>query len=166
MKISTTVATVGASALILAGTSVMTPAWGSSRVAHTNSKTLEIAIFHTYSGPNAAYGPEAAAGCFPAERIINAAGGVLGHQITCVPTDAKGDPADAVPAANRLIFSTTGQASFDRSTASYFWRILSPDPAQGGAMAAAAKKLGFTKVATVFGNDSSAQGSAPAAIAG
>jgi len=197
MKISTAVATVGASALIMAGTSVMTPAWGSSRVAHTSSKTLEIAIFHTYSGPNAAYGPEAAAGCFPAERIINAAGGVLGHQITCVPTDAKGDPADAVPAANRLIastsalvgvlgggsgdatavvplfqqagipiFSTTGQASFDRSTASYFWRILSPDPAQGGAMAAAAKKLGFTKVATVFGNDSSAQGSAPAAIAG
>ena len=159
--------------------------------------TLEFAIFHTYSGPNAAYGPEAAAGCFPAERLINAAGGVLGHQVTCTPVDAKGDPADAVPAANRLIasssalvgvlgggsddatavvplfqqaripiFSTTGQASFDHNTASYFWRILSPDAAQGNAMAAAAKKLGFTKVATVFGNDTSAQGSAPSAIAG
>ena len=33
-------------------------------------------------------------------------------------------------------------------------------------MAAAAKKLGFTKVATLFGNDTSAQGSAPSAIAG
>jgi len=197
MKISTRVATVSASALVVAMTAAMTPAWGSSRAAHTSSSTLEIAIFHDYSGPNAAYGPEAAAGCFPAESLINAAGGVLGHPITCVPTDAKGDPADAVPAANRLIasssalvgvlgggtddataviplfqqagipiFSTTGEASFDHSTASYFWRILSPDSAQGAAMAAAAKKLGFTKVATVFGNDASAQGSAPAAISG
>src|SRR5579872_46011 len=163
----------------------------------SSSRALEIAIFHDYSGPNAAYGPEAAAGCFPAVRVINAAGGVLGHQLTCTPVDAKGDPADAVPAANRLIasssslvgvlgagtddatavvplfqhagipiFSTTGLSSFDHSTASYFWRILSPDAAQGNAMAAAAKKLGFKKVATVFGNDASAQGSAPTAISG
>ncbi len=197
MRISAKVTIVGVSVLILAMTPTITPAGGSSRVPHASSNPLEIAIFHDYSGPNAAYGPEAAAGCFPAERLINAAGGVLGHQITCVPTDAKGDPADAVPAANRLIasssslvgvlgggsddataivplfqqagipiFSTTGEASFDHSTASYFWRILSPDSAQGAAMAAAAKELGFTKVATVFGNDSSAQGSAPAAIAG
>ena len=64
------------------------------------------------------------------------------------------------------IFSTTGEASFDHSAFSYFWRILSPDAAQGSAMAAAAKKLGFSKVATVFGNDAAAQGSAPSAIAG
>ena len=158
---------------------------------------LEIAIFHTYSGANAAYGPEAAAGCYPAERVINAAGGILGHQLHCTPVDSKGDPADAVPAANRLIasssslvgvlgggsdeatavvplfqqaqipiFSTTGQSSFDRTTASYFWRILSPDAAQGSAMAAAAKKLGYTRVAPLFGNDVAAQGSAPTAIAG
>lgn len=158
---------------------------------------LQIAIFHAYSGPNAAYGPEAAAGCYPAEREINGAGGVLGHQLQCTPVDSKGDPADAVPAANRMIasssslvgvlgggsdeatavvplfqqaripvFSTTGQSSFDHSTASYFWRILSPDAAQGNAMAAAAKKLGFSRVATVFGNDVAAQGSAPTAISG
>jgi ABC-type branched-subunit amino acid transport system substrate-binding protein len=169
----------------------------STQVSSASSSALEIAIFHTYSGANAAYGPEAAAGCFPAAKLINAAGGVLGHQLQCTPVDAKGDPADAVPAANRLIassgslvgvlgggtddatavvplfqqaklpiFSTTGQASFDHSTASYFWRILSPDAAQGNAMAAAAKKLGYSKVATLFGNDASAQGSAPSAIAG
>lgn len=177
-----------------------TAAWaGSPRAssASTSGGTLEIAIFHTYSGANAAYGPEAAAGCFPAEKLINAAGGVLGHQLQCTPVDSKGDPADAVPAANRLIasssslvgvlgggsdeasavvplfqqaripiFSTTGQASFDHSTASYFWRILSPDAAQGNAMAAAAKKLGYSKVATLFGNDAAAQGSAPTAISG
>ncbi|HLH67372.1 MAG TPA: ABC transporter substrate-binding protein [Solirubrobacteraceae bacterium] len=158
---------------------------------------MEIAIFHAFSGPNAAYGPEAAAGCYPAERLINAAGGILGHPLTCTPVDSKGDPADAVPAANRLIaassslvgvlgggsdtatsvvplfeqaripiFSTTGQSAFDHTTDVYFWRILSPDAAQGSAMAAAARKLGFTRVATVFGNDAAAQGSAPTAISG
>lgn len=157
----------------------------------------EIAVFHAFSGPNAAYGPEAAAGCYPAAREINAAGGVLGHRIQCTPVDSKGDPADAVPAANRMIsassnlagvigggsneasavvplfeqakipvFSTTGQSSFDRTSDKYFWRILSPDAAQGSAMAAAAKKLGFTRAGTLFGNDVAAQGSAPTAIAG
>lgn len=158
---------------------------------------LEVAIFHAFSGPNAAYGPEAGAGCYPAAAEINAAGGVLGHKLQCTPVDSKGDPADAVPAANRLIassnslvgvlgggtdtatavvplfeqaqipiFSTTGQASFDHTKDSYFWRILSPDEAQGSAMAAAAKKLELSKVATVFGNDAAAQGSAPTAISG
>ncbi|HLQ55943.1 MAG TPA: ABC transporter substrate-binding protein [Streptosporangiaceae bacterium] len=181
-----------ATALVLAAS-----ACSSSGSQQGSASTLEFAIFHDYSGPNAAYGPEASAGCFPAARVINAAGGVLGHKISCVPVDAKGDPADAVPAANRLIaaspslvgvlgggsddatavvplfeqaripiFSTTGQDSFDHARYHYFWRILSPDGAQGYAMAAAAKKLGYTRVATVFGNDAAAQGSAPTAIAG
>lgn len=173
------------------------PSAGATGGAGGKPGSVEVAIFHTYSGPNAAYGPEAAAGCYPAQRLINAAGGILGHQLQCTPVDSKGDPADAVPAANRLIasssslvgvlgggsdeatavvplfqqakipiFSTTGQSSFDRTTDSYFWRILSPDAAQGSAMAAAAKKLGFARVATLFGNDVAAQGSAPTAIAG
>jgi branched-chain amino acid transport system substrate-binding protein len=158
---------------------------------------VEIAVFHAFSGPNAAYGPEAAAGCYPAAREINTAGGILGHQLQCTPVDSKGDPADAVPAANRMIaassnlvgvigggsneatavvplfeqaqipiFSTTGQSSFNQTNDKYFWRILSPDAAQGSAMAAAAKKLGYTRAATMFGNDVAAQGSAPTAIAG
>ncbi len=68
---------------------------------------LQIAIFESFSGANAAYGPEAAAGCYPAIRLINTDGGVLGHQLTCVPVDDKGDPADAVPAANKLIASSS-----------------------------------------------------------
>ncbi|MGH2910591.1 MAG: ABC transporter substrate-binding protein [Solirubrobacteraceae bacterium] len=192
-------AAVGALAVSACGNSTNGPPGAGSAGAPASGPkgSVEIAIFHSYSGPNAAYGPEAAAGCFPAERLINAAGGILGHKLTCTPVDSKGDPADAVPAANRMIasssalvgvlgggsdeatavvplfqqahipiFSTTGQASFDHSTATYFWRILSPDAAQGSAMAAAAKKLGFTRVATLFGNDVAAQGSAPTAIAG
>ncbi|MGI8571346.1 MAG: ABC transporter substrate-binding protein [Solirubrobacteraceae bacterium] len=188
---------VSALALAFATAACGSATQGSGASGGGGSGALEIAIFHSYSGPNAAYGPEAAAGCFPAERQINAAGGVLGHKIQCTAVDSKGDPADAVPAANRLIasssslagvlgggsdeasavvplfqqaripiFSTTGQSSFDHSNATYFWRILSPDAAQGSAMAAAAKKLGFTQVATAFGNDVAAQGSAPTAVSG
>src|SRR5215469_3162029 len=158
---------------------------------------LQIAIFESFSGANAAYGPEAAAGCYPAIRLINAAGGVLGLKFTCVPVDDKGDPADAVPAAQKLIasstslvgtlgvgsdvattimplfeqakipvFSTTGQASFDKATFKYFWRNLAPDDAQGYAMAVAVQKLGYKKAAAVFGNDIAAQGTAPTAIKG
>ena len=158
---------------------------------------LQISIFESFSGANAAYGPEAAAGCYPAIRLINADGGVLGHQLACLPVDDKGDPADAVPAANKLlasgsslvgslgvgsdvattvmplfeqakipVFSTTGQASFDKSTFTYFWRNLAPDDAQGYAMALAVKKLGYTSAAAVFGNDIAAQGTAPTAIKG
>src|SRR5258708_35363541 len=62
---------------------------------------LQIAIFESFSGATAAYGPEAAAGCYPAIRLINRAGGALGHQPTCVPGDSKGGPVDAVPSVCR-----------------------------------------------------------------
>jgi branched-chain amino acid transport system substrate-binding protein len=168
----------------------------SGNTAQSNGP-LQIAIFESFSGANAAYGPEAAAGCYPAIRLINQEGGVLGRQLTCVPVDSKGDPADAVPAARKLIassssvvgvigvgsdiatsvmplfesakipvFSTTGQATFDKTTLQYFWRNLAPDDAQGYAMAVAVHKLGFTKAAAVFGNDIAAQGTAPTAIKG
>lgn len=189
---------VAVAALVAAcGGSTSAGGGGSSSGGGGGTGPLTFAIFHAYSGPNAAYGPEAAAGCYPAQAQINAAGGILGHQLQCTPVDSKGDPADAVPAANRMIastsnlvgvlgggsdtatavvplfqqakipvFSTTGQSSFDKTTATYFWRILSPDAAQGSAMAAAAKKLGYSRVATLFGNDAAAQGSAPTAISG
>jgi len=186
------IATVAVAVLIVSGCASSSPPQASK-----SGGTASIAIFHEFSGPNAAYGPEAAAGCYPAVRLINAAGGVLGSKFECLPTDSKGDPADAIPAARKLIsstanlvgvigggsdnapavvpifnqakipiFSTTGQSVFDTNTAAYFWRLLSPDTAQGYAMAAAAKQLGRTRVATVFGNDVAAQGSAPSAIAG
>ena len=186
----------GAAALFALGSGVASgPAAASG--GGSGKGALAFAIFHDYSGPNAAYGPEAAAGCYPAERLINAAGGILGHTLQCVPVDAKGDPADAVPAANKMIattsnlvgvlgggtddatavvplfesakmpiFSTTGVSSFDHTSDSYFWRILSPDAAQGNAMAAAAKKLGYKRVAALFGNDAAAQGSEPTATSG
>ncbi|MHB8502496.1 MAG: ABC transporter substrate-binding protein, partial [Candidatus Acidiferrales bacterium] len=46
------------------------------------------------------------AGCVPAVRAINAAGGVMGHQLSCQEFDTRGDPADAIPATRQMIAST------------------------------------------------------------
>src|SRR5579864_9310487 len=93
-----TAALAGALAAAACGSST-TGASGGGGGGGGGKGPVEMAVFHAFSGPNAAYGPEAAAGCYPAARSINAAGGILGHQLQCTPVDSKGDPADAVPAA-------------------------------------------------------------------
>ena len=65
--------------------------------------TLTFASFNPFTGPDASFGPEMAAGCIPAANLINQAGGVLGHQVQCTVVDTRGDPADAVPAAQKMI---------------------------------------------------------------
>ena len=63
-----------------------------------------------FSGPDAALGPTYLASCYGATAAINAAGGVLGHPLTCKSVDTRGDPADAVPAVNQMFASTSGLA--------------------------------------------------------
>jgi ABC-type branched-subunit amino acid transport system substrate-binding protein len=70
------------------------------------SGTLVVATFAPYSGPDASYGPEEASGMIAAMIDINAHGGVLGHKFAWANVDDRGDPADAVPAANKLLAST------------------------------------------------------------
>jgi branched-chain amino acid transport system substrate-binding protein len=67
---------------------------------------LTFASFNPFTGPDASFGPEMAAGCIPAVRVINQAGGVLGHQAECSVVDTRGDPADAVPAAQKMLATT------------------------------------------------------------
>ena len=71
------------------------------------SGTLTFASFNPFTGPDAAFGPEMQAGCLVAEHLINNSGGVLGHQVQCITVDTRGDPADAVPAAQKMIATTT-----------------------------------------------------------
>ena len=59
----------------------------------SSSATLVVGEFNPFSGPDAAFGPEMVGGCVPAVRQINADGGVLGHQLSCVQEDTRGDPA-------------------------------------------------------------------------
>lgn len=159
--------------------------------------TLVVAAFNPFTGPDAPFGPEMTAGCYPGVREVNAAGGVLGHQLACVSIDTRGDPADAVPAASKLLattstlvgilgpssdeadstvpifnqakipmFADTGEASFDHSSYSYFWRLTPADDVTGYAMALWGHQQGWTRGAAIFGNDITSQSNVPTLLSG
>ncbi len=157
---------------------------------------LTIGSFSTYTGPNATLGPEQVAGCYTAETLINQAGGVLGHQVRCLPIDDRGDPADGVAAASKVLATTpglvgtlgpggqatavapvfekagitmladTGDSAFNHTTDKYFWRITPPDSAGGYALALWAKQRGYTRGAAIFAETTTAQTSVPTLQAG
>jgi ABC-type branched-subunit amino acid transport system substrate-binding protein len=79
------------------------PAIGAT--AEASGSRLEVAVFSPFTGPNAIYGYFNYNGCVPAALEVDKAGGVLGHQIYCQIVDNRGEPADAVPAAQNLIAS-------------------------------------------------------------
>ena len=83
---------------------------GASTGASPTGSPLTIADVAPFSGPDAALGPTYLASCYGATAAINAAGGVLGHPLTCKSVDTRGDPADAVPAVNQMFASTSGLA--------------------------------------------------------
>jgi neutral amino acid transport system substrate-binding protein len=71
----------------------------------SSGSTLTIADVAPFSGVDAALGPTYLVSCDGATQAINKAGGVLGHKLSCIPVDTRGEPADAVPAVGSL-FST------------------------------------------------------------
>lgn len=112
---------------------------GGGSTAGGGSYPLEIAAFSPFTGPNAAYGYFQYTGCVAAMHAINAAGGVLGHQITCKIVDNRGEPADAVPAANNMIASSPhlagivdGDSGLMSVTVPLFNQAHIPDLSAGG----------------------------------
>jgi ABC-type branched-subunit amino acid transport system substrate-binding protein len=83
---------------------------GSGGSTPASGSALTIADVAPFSGPDAALGPTYLASCYGATSAINAAGGVLGHKLTCKSVDTRGDPADAVPAVNQLFATTSSLA--------------------------------------------------------
>jgi ABC-type branched-subunit amino acid transport system substrate-binding protein len=82
-------------------------ACGSGGAATATSKgPLAVGNFQPYTGGSAALGPDATAGCNAAALGINGAGGVVGHKMTCKAFDSSSDPADSIPAADRMLAST------------------------------------------------------------
>jgi ABC-type branched-subunit amino acid transport system substrate-binding protein len=79
----------------------------SSPGAVKSGQTLTVIAFNPFTGPDASFGPEMMAGCEPAVREINAAGGVLGKKLRCLAVDTRGDPADAVPGATQMLATTS-----------------------------------------------------------
>lgn len=80
---------------------------GSSTPSAQDHSVLNIAAVEPFTGPDAAFGPLVISGCFPATKLFADAGGILGHQVTCLPVDTRGDPADAVPAVRQMLATTS-----------------------------------------------------------
>jgi Periplasmic binding protein len=80
-------------------------ACGSSTPGSTSKSPLLIGIIAPFTGADAALGPAYFAACLPAARAINGAGGVMGHMVSCQQFDTRGEPADAVPAAQQMVAS-------------------------------------------------------------
>ncbi|MBO0775485.1 MAG: ABC transporter substrate-binding protein, partial [Actinobacteria bacterium] len=129
------------------------------------------------TGARADIGAAMVQGSKLALSVINAHGGVLGHQVKLDPQDDAADPADAVPAADKEIntdhavaivgpVSQTapvvlplaakanipnlmwgGGAEFDNETNPYFYRLAPSDTEMSDAMMVYAHKRGWNKVA-------------------
>jgi Periplasmic binding protein len=177
-------------------------ACGSSTPSGSTSKSpLLIGVIAPFTGPDAALGPAYFAACLPAARAINGAGGVMGHMVSCKEFDTRGEPADAVPAAQQMVasnsnlmavvgctsdeaasvapildqahipmFCMTGQSEFNKTTFTYFHRLVPPDEFDAFAMVGSALyHFNYKRVALVFGNDIGSQafvGPAMAALQG
>ena len=90
-----------AAALMLAASFVLLAGSATPSGASSSPLVFEVAI--AFTGPDAPFGPETMAGCVPAARLINQAGGVMGHSVQCQSTNTQGDPADAVPAVEKML---------------------------------------------------------------
>lgn len=147
---------------------------------------LTAGMFIDFSGPAGEQANIVVAGCAAATGSINAAGGILGHEIGCERFDAGADPADAVPAASRMLsgasnlaftlgpeevasatapiisaqkivmLSASGDPHFNENDDPFFYRIVPADNVAGQAQAYWAYKSGFKNVAMLFENGSGA----------
>jgi ABC-type branched-subunit amino acid transport system substrate-binding protein len=94
----------------------------SSSSSGLGSGPLLVGVLAPFSGADASFGPRYYAGCLAASLSINGAGGVGGRQVSCQQFDTRGEPADAVPAANAMIagnsnlMSVVGCTSDEAST--------------------------------------------------
>src|SRR5450755_2731335 len=109
------VGAVGAAAALAVGLAACSSSssGGSSSGGSSGSSSkgaLTVADVAPFSGADAALGPTYLASCYGSTSAINAAGGVLGHKLTCKSVDTRGDPADAVPAVNQMFATTSSLA--------------------------------------------------------
>jgi hypothetical protein len=84
---------------------VVLAACGGSSGGGNYSGPMVVGVIAPFSGADAGLGPAYLAACYPAILAINNGGGVLGNQLSCKKFDTRGEPADAVPAANSMIAS-------------------------------------------------------------
>jgi len=67
------------------------------------SGSLLVGVIAPFTGADAGLGPAYYAACLAAVKSIDDNGGVGGRQVACQQFDTRGEPADAVPAANQMV---------------------------------------------------------------
>lgn len=75
--------------------------------AGLGSGPLLVGVIAPFTGVDAGLGPAYYAACLPAALTINNNGGVGGRMLSCSKFDTRGEPADALPAANQMIASNS-----------------------------------------------------------
>lgn len=160
---------ISAVALLLAGCGSSSSNGGSGGGGGGHNP-LTFGVFESFSGPLAAFGPPNLAGCVAAAKVVDQAGGILGHQLKCQAVNDTGDPADAVPAATRMLtnvsnlvglvgpggvspavvpiftaakmpmFSIAGNPQYDTNTDPWYYRLVPSDSVTGRVMAYWASK--------------------------
>jgi len=95
-----------ASVVVAVVLAVSAAACSSAAPGAVKNSTLTVVTLNPFTGPDAPFGPEQAAGCQAAATAINAAGGVLTHKVACANVDTQGNPADAVTAAANMLATT------------------------------------------------------------
>src|ERR1700681_4516929 len=76
---------------------------GQGSTPPTQTGAISLGVIAPFTGPAAEFGTLLTAPCLAASDLINANGGVMGHQVNCTSIDDTGDPADAVPNVTRAI---------------------------------------------------------------
>jgi branched-chain amino acid transport system substrate-binding protein len=92
--------------IAMAASLVVLAACGGSSTTTTGglgSGPLLVGVVAPFTGVDAALGPAYYAACLAAAPSINNNGGVGGRQVGCQQFDTRGEPADALPAANAMI---------------------------------------------------------------
>jgi ABC-type branched-subunit amino acid transport system substrate-binding protein len=152
-----------------------------------STEPIVFGDLHPFTGQYASVGTHSFAGAKSAEACINDAGGVLGRTLHIATGDTVGDPADAVPAANKLLSVDNavaiigpggleigavqpildshkipfmfegGLSAVDQNTDPLLWRDTPSDSQEGVAMALYAISKGYKTAALVFSTIQSAQ---------
>lgn len=142
---------------------------------------------HPFTGQYASVGTHSFAGVQAAAACINDAGGILGRKLQIATGDTVGDPADAVPALNKLLSVDNavaiigpggleiggtqpildshkipfmfegGLSAKDNNADPLLWRDTPSDSQEGVAMALYAISKGYKNAALVFSTIQSAQ---------
>jgi branched-chain amino acid transport system substrate-binding protein len=95
---------IAAAGLAVSVTAACSSSAAPGAVTHS---TLTVAAFNPFTGPDGSFGPEMMAGCLAGATAVNEAGGVLGNKVACTAVDTRGDPADAVTGAAKMLATTS-----------------------------------------------------------